>query len=159
MWHHYIICNELSLSRVLDITSLVYGPIYKPLVMLVMLNILPYGCIAVYPLTLSPSHYYTSNAEVGQKIQAKDYSNYDVIKSWPLNSAQNQRHLSLVTLKLHGWPRKTIGHLFYATSRVEHHFIAIWFKLELQSEKSQFGSKSIILLALWPWNLMDDLEK
>ena len=34
---------------------------------------------------------------------------------------------------------KTIRHLFFATPRFEHHFIAIcWFKL-----KSQFGSKSI----------------
>ena len=56
-----------------------------------------------------------------------------------LKSAQNQRYLSLVSLKFHGWPWKTIGHLFYATSRFEHHFIAICeFKLELQSEKSQF---------------------
>ena len=30
-----------------------------------------------------------------------------------LNSAQNQPYLSLVTLKFHGWPWKTIGHLFY----------------------------------------------
>ena len=59
-----------------------------------------------------------------------------------LNSVQNQRYLSLVTLKFHGWPWKTIRHLFYATSRFEHHFIAICeFKLELQSEKSQFWVK------------------
>ena len=59
-----------------------------------------------------------------------------------LNSAQNQRYLSLVTLKFHGWPWKTIGHLFYATSRFEHRFIAICeFELELQSEKSQFWVK------------------
>ena len=49
--------------------------------------------------------------------------------------------------------KKPKGHVFYATSRFEHHFTAICeFKLELQSEKSQFGSKSIIFLALWPWN-------
>ena len=37
---------------------------------------------------------------------------------------------------------KTIGHLFYATSRFQHHFIAICeFELEFQSEKSQFGVK------------------
>ena len=35
--------------------------------------------------------------------------------------------------------------LFYATSRVEHHFIAICeFELELQFEKSQFGVKIYI---------------
>ena len=118
-----------------------------------------------------------------------------------LNSAQNQRYLSLGTLKFHGWPWKTIGHLFYATSRFEHRFIAICeFELELQSENHNFGSKSITLknnrapllcyfnlyasfhsylwiqtgdtvrkrpiwvkiedffLAVWPWNLTDDLE-
>ena len=74
-----------------------------------------------------------------------------------LNLAQNQPYLSLVTLKFDGWPRKTIGHLFYVTSKFEHHFIVICeFKLELQTGKSQFGSKSIIFLALWPSNLMDD---
>ena len=33
------------------------------------------------------------------------------------------------------------------------------FKLELQSENTQFGWKSAIFLAMWPWNLTDDLEK
>ena len=42
--------------------------------------------------------------------------------------------LSRVTLKFYGWPWKTIGHLFYATSGFVHHFTAIReFKLELQS--------------------------
>ena len=55
---------------------------------------------------------------------------------------------------------KTIGHLFYATSSFVHHFVAIGeFKLELQSGNAQFGSKSTIFLAVWPWNLTDDLEK
>ena len=54
---------------------------------------------------------------------------------------------------------KTIGHLFYATSRFEHNFIAICeFELELQSEKSQFGVKIYIFLALWPWDLTDNLD-
>ena len=49
--------------------------------------------------------------------------------------------LSCVTLKFDGWPWKTIGHLFYATSSFVHHFIAIGdFKLELQSGNAQFGS-------------------
>ena len=74
-----------------------------------------------------------------------------------LNSAQNQRYLSLVTMKFYGWPWKTIRHLFYATSRFEYHFIAIYeFELELQSEKSQFGVKIDIFLA---WNLMDNFDK
>ena len=39
---------------------------------------------------------------------------------------------SHVTLKFEGWPWKTIGHLFNATSSFVHHFVAIGeFKLEL----------------------------
>ena len=41
---------------------------------------------------------------------------------------------SRVTLKFDGWPSKTIGHLFSATSSFVQHFVAIGeFKLELQS--------------------------
>ena len=47
-----------------------------------------------------------------------------------------------------------------SASSFTYHFIAIGeFKLELQSGNPQFGSKSIIFLAVWPWNLADDLEK
>ena len=68
--------------------------------------------------------------------------------------------LSRVTLKFDRWPWKTIGHLFYATSSFVHHFVAIGeFKLELQSGDAQFGSKSTIFLAVWPWNFTDNLEK
>ena len=68
--------------------------------------------------------------------------------------------LSRVTLKFDGWPWKTIGHLFYATSSFVHHFVAIGdFKLELQSGNAQFGSNSTIFRAAWPWNLTDDLQK
>ena len=67
--------------------------------------------------------------------------------------------LAPVTLKFYGWPWKTIGHLSYATSSFVHHFIAISeFKLELESENAQFGSKSAIFWPLWPSNLTDDLE-
>ena len=67
---------------------------------------------------------------------------------------------SRVTLKLDGWPWKTIGHLFNATSNFLHHFVAIGvFKLELESGNGQFGSNSTIFRAVWPWNLTDDLEK
>ena len=67
--------------------------------------------------------------------------------------------LSWVTLKIDKWPWKTIGHLSYAASSFMHHFIVIGaFKLELQSRSAQYGSKSSICLAVWPWNLMDDLE-
>ena len=65
-----------------------------------------------------------------------------------------------VTLKCDGWPWKTIGHLSFAVSSFVQHFIAIGeFKLELQSRNAQFGSNSTIFRAVWPWNLMYDLEK
>ena len=68
--------------------------------------------------------------------------------------------LSPVTLKFDGWPWKTIGHLFFATSSFVHHFKAIGeFKLELQSGNAQFGQNQWFFCTLWPWNLMDDLEK
>ena len=68
--------------------------------------------------------------------------------------------LPCVTLKFDGWPCKTIGHLFYATSSFVYHFIPIGeFKFELQSRNAQFGSNSTIFRPMRPWNLMDDLEK
>ena len=68
--------------------------------------------------------------------------------------------LSRMSLKFDEWPWKTIGHLFYATSSFMHHFVAIGeFKLELHSGNAQFRSKSTIFRAVWPWNLMDALEK
>ena len=68
--------------------------------------------------------------------------------------------LSRMTLKFDEWPWKAIGHLFCATSSFMHHFVAIGeIKLELQSRNAQFGSKSTIFRAVWPWNLMDDLKK
>ena len=68
--------------------------------------------------------------------------------------------LTRVTLKFDGWPWKTIGHLSYVASSFMHHLIVIGeFKLKLQSGNAQFGSKSTIFLAVWPWNLMDDLQK
>ena len=65
-----------------------------------------------------------------------------------------------MTLKFDGWPSKTIGHLFYATSSFVQHFVAIGeFKLELQSGNTQSGSNSTIFRAMWPRKLKDDLEK
>ena len=67
---------------------------------------------------------------------------------------------SRVTLKFGGWPSKTIGHLFYATSSFVQHFVATGeLKLKLQSGNAQFGSNSKIFIAVWPWNLADDLAK
>ena len=67
---------------------------------------------------------------------------------------------SRVTLKFDGWPWKTIGHLFYATSSFVQHFLAINdFKLELQPGNAQSGSNSMIFRAMPTWNLTDDLAK
>ena len=68
---------------------------------------------------------------------------------------------SRVTLKFNGWPSKTIGHLFYATSTFVQHFIAIGeFKLELQSGNAQSGSNSAILapcdLEIWRMTLKNN---
>ena len=55
---------------------------------------------------------------------------------------------------------KQKGNLFYATSSFVQHFVAIGeFKLELQSGNAQFGSNSMMFRAVWPWNLIDHLEK
>ena len=68
--------------------------------------------------------------------------------------------LSRLTLKFDGWTWETIGHLSYAASSFVRHFIAISeLNLELQSGNAQFGSKLMIFLAVWPWNLTDDLEQ
>ena len=69
--------------------------------------------------------------------------------------------LSRVTLKFDGWPWKTIGHLFYATSSFVHHFVAICvFKLQLQSGNAQSGSNSAILelcdLEIWRMTLKNN---
>ena len=65
-----------------------------------------------------------------------------------------------VTLKFDGWPWKTIGHLSFAVSSCLQHFMAIGeLKLELQSGNAQFGSNSTVFTAVWPRNLMYDLEK
>ena len=74
---------------------------------------------------------------------------------------QNWRFfLSRVTLKFDGWPWKTIGHIFYASSSFVYHFRAIReFKLEVQSGSAKLGSKSAICCPAWSWNLTDDLEK
>ena len=54
-----------------------------------------------------------------------------------------------MTLKFEGWPSKTIGHLFNATSSFVHHFGAIGeFKLELQFGNAQSGSNSTIFTDL-----------
>ena len=64
-----------------------------------------------------------------------------------------------VTVKFDGWPCKTIGHLFYATSSFVHHFVPIGeFKLKLQSGNAQSGSNWMIFRAVRPWNLTVTLQ-
>ena len=74
--------------------------------------------------------------------------------------------LSHVTLKFHGWPWKTIAHLFYTTLSVVHHFKSIGeVKLELQSENAQFRSELVIFFLSpvtskfdgWPWKTIRHL--
>ena len=95
-----------------------------------------------------------------------------------LNAKANLRDLiaatSLVALKLdsNSWffspcdleiwwmTSNIIGHLFYITSSFVHHLKPLGeFKLELLSEDAQFGSKLAIFCRVWPWNLMDDVDK
>ena len=53
-----------------------------------------------------------------------------------------------MTLKFGGRSCKTIGHFFYTTSSVVHHFKSIGeVKLELQSGNAQLGSKLVIFLS------------
>ena len=67
---------------------------------------------------------------------------------------------SCMTFKFDGWPKKTIGYLFYTTLSFVHHFKAMGeFKLELQSGNTKFRSKSAIFSPVWPWNLTDVLKK
>ena len=72
----------------------------------------------------------------------------------------NHRFFSLCDLEIWCMTSKFIGHLFYTTSSFVYHFKSIGeFKLKLQSENAQLGSKSAIFCPVWPWNLMDDLGK
>ena len=65
--------------------------------------------------------------------------------------------LSRGTLKINAWTWKTIGHLSYAASTFVHHFIANdEFKLV---RKRPIRVKIDDFLAMWPWNLTDNLEE
>ena len=69
--------------------------------------------------------------------------------------------LSRATLKFDRWHWKTIGHPFYATSSIVHHFIAICeFKLELQSGTSNLVKNRRFLvpcdLEIWRMTLKND---
>ena len=67
--------------------------------------------------------------------------------------------LSLAILKFDRWPWKTTGQRFYATLIFVHRFKAIGkFKPGLQSGNALFWSNLLICLAVWPWNLTNDLK-
>ena len=65
---------------------------------------------------------------------------------------------SRVTLKLDGCPLKTLRHLSYASSKPVHHFISIgesnW---SYSLETPNLGQNRLFFLAVWLWNLTDDL--
>ena len=53
--------------------------------------------------------------------------------------------LSCLTLKIDGWPWKTRGYLYYATSSLVHQFVVIYeLKLELQSVNAQICVKFVL---------------
>ena len=70
------------------------------------------------------------------------------------NLGQMRRFFEPCDLEISRMTWKTIGHLFYATSSIVQHFVAIGeFKLELQSGNAQSGSNSTFLepcdLEIW----------
>ena len=77
-----------------------------------------------------------------------------------LNSGQNRTFCVPCDLEIWWVTSENNRAPLYVASSFVQHFIAIGeFKLKLQSGNAQFGSKSTIILAVWPWKLTDDLEK
>ena len=94
------------------------------------------------------------------KLCASFRSHWSVSLETPSRVKISDFFLSCLTLQFDRCPWKTIGYILYGISIFVHHFIAIGqFKLELQPGNAKFGSKSFIFCPVWPWNLMDDLEK
>ena len=119
----------------------------------------PFAWTLRWSLVITPeSSWWYDDGNIVNKANLRDLiaATGLVISNW----IQIVNFSARVTVKFDGWPCKTIGHLFYATSSFVHHSVAIGeFKLELQSGNLQFGSKSTICLAVWPWNLTDDPQK
>ena len=78
-----------------------------------------------------------------------------------LNSDQNRQFFVPCDLEIWWMTLKNNrAPLLYVASNFMHHFIAIGeLQLKLQCRNAQFGSKSAIFCPVWPWNLMDDIEK
>ena len=93
-----------------------------------------------------------------RELTAREITGFDcTVRKRPI--CQIRRFLEAATLKFDGWPWKTIGHLFYATSSFVHDFVAIGeFKLQLQSGNAQSGSNATIFRGVRPWNLTRFLE-
>ena len=66
-----------------------------------------------------------------------------------------------MTLKFDGWPQRTTGYTFYATSSFMHNFVSIGeFKLELQSGNAIYsGQNQWFFCPACRWNSTDDTEK
>ena len=95
-------------------------------------------CIISYPLVNSNWSYSPETPNLGQIWRSLEPCDLEI---WRMTLPNNRD-------------------LFSATSSFVHHFIPIGkFKFQLQSGNAQFGSKSMIFLAVWPWNSMDDLAK
>ena len=67
-------------------------------------------------------------------------------------SHQNRHFLSRATYRFGGWPWKTTGHLFYATSSFVHHFIAIS-EISLEMPISGQNRWFYFLCDLWSWQV------
>ena len=76
------------------------------------------------------------------------------------NLGQNRRFFPPCNLEIWQINLKTIGYLFYATSSIVHHFVAIGeLKLEWQFGNAQNRLKIGVFCPVRPWNLTDDIEK
>ena len=81
----------------------------------------------LFYVTSSFVHHFTAISELKLELQSGNAQ----------FCSKSMIFFSRVTLKFNGWPSKTIGHLFYATSSFVQHFVAIGeFKLELQSRNA-----------------------
>ena len=68
--------------------------------------------------------------------------------------------LSCVTLKIDGWPWKTIGHLLCCFKLCASFHSHWWIKTGVTVRKRPNWVKiDNLVFAVWPWNLTDDLEK
>ena len=120
--------------------------------MTLQLDLWPWKTIGhLFYATLSFVHHFIAISEFKLELQ--------LIQKYPI-WVKIDDFLAAVSLKFDVWHWKTKGHLFYATLSFVHHSVTIGeFKLELQSGNAQFGSKSMIFRAVWPWNVTDDVEK